>query len=264
MSDAESAFGKKYYAEEYYANIPFDPNIVRDYQSHWKRLGADFRLSPDARVLDAGCGLGYWSVELARHFPRLEAFDISPKAVEHVRRLIPAHRVTVGDIEHIEASDATYDGAFALEVLEHLADSRVGLRELKRVLKPGGRLVLLQEFRGDDYARVIRKVGDILDATGIRKRKVPRHADRDDLHRSARPPWGWRALLAEEGFVVERRVVLSVIPTLFNPVSRALRRNYYSLPLITPIDRLIGLLPGAEWFAVACIFIATKPLEASR
>ena len=40
-----------------------------------------------------------------------------------------------------------------------------------------------------------------------RRRTVPRHADRANLHRSARPPWGWARLLREEGFVVEHRIV---------------------------------------------------------
>lgn len=259
MTESGTAFGKEYYAEHYYTNVPFDPNIVLDYEAHWARLGDRFRLPRDSRVLDAGCGLGYWSMELAKHFPRLDSFDISPQAVEHVRRRLPGNRVWVGDVEAIDAEDATYDGVFAFEVLEHLADSRVGLRELARVLKPGGRLVLLQEFRGDDYARVIRKVGDVLNATGIRRRKVPRHADRADLHRSARPPWGWHALLRDEGFIVESRVVLSVLPTLINPVWPALRRRYFNMPVVTPIDRFLCRLPGASWFGVGCIFICSKP-----
>ena len=256
--DDTGAFGKQFYADTYYANVPFDENIVADYRTHWARLGHLFRLPADARVLDAGCGLGYWSMELQNHVAHLDAFDIAPAAVEAVRERVPRGRVWVGDVEHIEAPDAHYDGAFAFEVLEHLADSRTGLRELRRVLKDGGRLVLLQEYRGDDYARMIRAAGDLLDRTGLRKRKVARHADRRDLHRSARTPWGWAALLREEGFTVERRIVLSVIPTLVLPLSRALRRRYFSLPVLTPIDRFLCALPGAAWFGVGCIFIATK------
>jgi SAM-dependent methyltransferase len=165
----------------------------------------------------------------------------------------------VGDVEKIDAPDRAYDGVFAFEVLEHFADSRVGLSELSRVLKGNGRLVLLQEFRGDDYANMIRRVGDILDSLGVRRRKVPRHADWADLHRSARSPWGWQSLLEAEGFVVERRVVLSVLPTLLNPVWPALRRRFFDLPLITPVDRVLCSLPGAAWFAVGCIYVATKP-----
>lgn len=258
ISDAESEFGKQFYADTYYLDVPFDPNIVLDYKAHWLRLGREFRLSTASRVLDAGCGLGYWTLELARHFPRLESFDISAQAVAAVRRRLPGHRMWVGDIEHISVGDQTYDGVFAFEVLEHLADSRTGLRELRRVLKPGGRLVLLQEFRGDDYARMIRWVGDVLDRTGLRRRKVARHADRGDLHRSARTPAGWQTLLAEEGFAVERRVVLSVIPTLVLPLSRTLRRRYFSLPVLTRIDRLVCSLPGAAWFGVSCMYIATR------
>jgi SAM-dependent methyltransferase len=258
MAESVTEFGKDYYAERYYTNVPFDPNIVLDYQSHWARLSPLFRLDPRSRVLDAGCGLGYWSMELAKHFPGLEAFDISPQAVASVQRRLPNHKISVGDIERIDAPDATYDGAFAFEILEHLEDSRVGLGELKRVLKPGGRLVLLQEYRGDDYAKVIRKVGDVLDSLGVRRRKVPRHADRKDLHRSARSPWGWQRLLAAEGFAVEHRIVLSVLPTLLNPVWPAFRRRFFDMPVVTPIDRALCRLPGAAWFGIGCMFIATK------
>jgi len=263
MADTATEFGKAYYAEQYYTNVRFDPNIVLDYQSHWARLGPLFRLDAGSRVLDAGCGLGYWSMELGKHFPKLEAFDISPQAVASVQSRLPAHRISVGDVEHIAAADATYDGAFAFEILEHLEDSRVGLRELRRVLKPGGRLVLLQEYRGDDYAKVIRRVGDVLDSLGIRRRIVPRHADRDDLHRSARTPWGWQRLLVEEGFHLEHRIVLSILPTLLNPVWPAFRRRFFDMPVVTPIDRVLCRLPGAAWFAIGCMFIATKPTESN-
>ena len=258
MNERAADFGKAYYAGQYYANVRFDPNIVRDYQSHWARLQPLFRLDAQSRVLDAGCGLGYWSMELAKHFPKLEAFDISPEAVASVQGRLHAHKISVGDIEQIDAPDAAYDGAFAFEILEHLEDSRVGLRELRRVVKPGGRLVLLQEYRGDDYARMIRKVGDVLDGLGVRRRRVPRHADRSDLHRSARSPWGWQRLLREEGFTVDHRIVLSVVPTLLNPVWPALRRRFYDLPIVTPIDRALCRLPGAAWFGVSCVFVATR------
>jgi cyclopropane fatty-acyl-phospholipid synthase-like methyltransferase len=93
MTDREASFGKQFYAREYYADVPFDANIVLGYATHWARVNHHFRLGPEARVLDAGCGLGYWSMELAKHYPLLEAFDIAPLAVEHVQARLPDHRV---------------------------------------------------------------------------------------------------------------------------------------------------------------------------
>jgi SAM-dependent methyltransferase len=99
-------------------------------------------------ILDAGCGNGRYSRFLLKHAgpeARITAFDLSPKMLARARRRLASDRVTfaVADLTRLPYADAAFDAAVCGWVLEHLPDPRLGLRELARVLRPGGRMLLL-------------------------------------------------------------------------------------------------------------------------
>jgi SAM-dependent methyltransferase len=92
-------------------------------------------------VLEVGCGTGAFAARLADELPgvALLAVDQSPRMVELTReRGVPAQ---VQDVQHLLAPDASYDVVLALWMLYHVPDLDRGLGELRRVLRPGGRLV---------------------------------------------------------------------------------------------------------------------------
>jgi SAM-dependent methyltransferase len=99
-------------------------------------------------ILDAGCGNGRYSRWLLRRADpgaRITAFDLSPTMLKRARRRLKSGRVTlaVADLTRLPYPDGAFDAAVCGWVLEHLPDPRLGLRELARVLRPGGRLLLL-------------------------------------------------------------------------------------------------------------------------
>jgi SAM-dependent methyltransferase len=99
-------------------------------------------------ILDAACGNGRYSRFLLRHADsdaKLTTFDLSPKMLERARNRLKSERVThaVADLTRLPYGDASFDAIVCGWVLEHLPDPRPGLRELARVLAPGGRLLLL-------------------------------------------------------------------------------------------------------------------------
>lgn len=111
-------------------------------------------LVPGQALLDVGCGPGTITADLARAVapgPVL-GIDVSPEVVDAARGDFGAVAgvdlaFAVGDVYHLDALDATYDVVFAHQVLQHLGDPVGALRELRRVLKPGGTLAV----RDSDY-----------------------------------------------------------------------------------------------------------------
>jgi SAM-dependent methyltransferase len=97
-------------------------------------------LRAGARVLDAGCGSGRTLQDL-RVYGEVSGIELSPIAVEQAR----ARRlgeIRVGRVEELPWPDGSFDLVTCLDVLEHTADDGLALRELRRVVKPGGWLVL--------------------------------------------------------------------------------------------------------------------------
>jgi SAM-dependent methyltransferase len=98
-------------------------------------------LAADARILDAGCGSGRNMVDLAR---RGDVCGVEPASAS----LDAALARRVGEVrpgsleEPLPFADGAFDLAVALDVLEHVGDDAFALRELARVVRPGGRLVL--------------------------------------------------------------------------------------------------------------------------
>jgi glycosyltransferase involved in cell wall biosynthesis/ubiquinone/menaquinone biosynthesis C-methylase UbiE len=95
------------------------------------------------RVLDCGCGMGFYLMAMGK-LRRLELVGLD-QDVDRLdcaqREHVPATLVS-GDIHHLPFDDASFDKVLMSEVLEHLPDDRAALREVYRVLKPGGILAL--------------------------------------------------------------------------------------------------------------------------
>jgi 2-polyprenyl-3-methyl-5-hydroxy-6-metoxy-1,4-benzoquinol methylase len=122
--------------------------------SPWHRM-VQARIDPDRdlagkRVLEIGCGRGGFACWLARHPAcpaEVVAADFSPTAVAMGRafaaaRGIPGVTWTIADIEALTPFGTEFDTVFSFETIEHVPHPARAVRELARVLKPGGRLFL--------------------------------------------------------------------------------------------------------------------------
>ena len=111
---------------------------------HFARYAFAARLARGKRVLDAGCGSGYGAAELAATAESVTGLDCAPEALEFARANYrqPNLRFDEGSCESLPYPDAAFDLIAAFEVIEHLADWRGFLRETRRVLAPGGQLVV--------------------------------------------------------------------------------------------------------------------------
>jgi SAM-dependent methyltransferase len=104
------------------------------------RVISGLGLAADARILDAGCGSGRNMVELAR-YGIVTGVELSPLAIEAARSR-EVGEVLAGSITDMPLPADSFDLAVCLDVIEHLEDDRGALRELRRLVAPGGALVV--------------------------------------------------------------------------------------------------------------------------
>jgi SAM-dependent methyltransferase len=121
-------------------------------------------LLPPLRVADLGCGDGYLTVETARWARRVTAVDRSARVLERARGLARRRGVRNitwkrGALEALPLRDATVDVALLSQALHHAGDPAQALAEARRVLVPGGRVVVL-DLRAHDQAWVRERLGD--------------------------------------------------------------------------------------------------------
>lgn len=92
------------------------------------------------RILDIGCGTGATARDL-RRYGEVTACDLALLPLQYCRRR-GLDELVVGDVLRLPFRDGSFDLAVALDLLEHVGDDIGAVRELHRVLKPGGRLVI--------------------------------------------------------------------------------------------------------------------------
>ncbi|MBO2462651.1 class I SAM-dependent methyltransferase [Actinomadura violacea] len=216
--------------------------MLRDYLADHRASGV-----PGLRVLDVGSGMGEM-VDMLRAFGRVTAMDSSEHAIEYLRQRHPtgvsARRGLVPDDL---AEDEEFDLVTAFDVVEHIDDDVAALRGFRRVLAPGGRLVLtVPAFpvlwsHHDVYAGHVRRyrrhhLRDLLRQAGgfqadriayfnsllflpafaartagrLRRRVVPREAERVDPHLALPAPRTNRLLYGV--FASEARMLPHVDP----------------------------------------------------
>jgi len=107
-----------------------------------------FDLTGAKNILDVGCGAGQITTHLLKYAnddAQITCFDLSHEMVRRSRARLKSDRprFLVADVTRLPFADATFDCVTCGYVLEHLPDVKDGLSELARVMKPGGRMLLL-------------------------------------------------------------------------------------------------------------------------
>ena len=117
-----------------------------------RTLGAESAVHPPARALDVGCGPGVLTAELAAQLgaDSVCAVDPSPPFVAAARERLPGVDVREAGAEHLPFDDGEFDLAVAQLVVPFMADPVQGLREMRRVARPGAVVAATAWTRADD------------------------------------------------------------------------------------------------------------------
>jgi demethylmenaquinone methyltransferase/2-methoxy-6-polyprenyl-1,4-benzoquinol methylase len=113
----------------------------------WRKLAVKQVVWPGDRVLDACCGTGDLAVAAEQRGGRVVGLDFSEKMLERARPKSGAIEWIQGDALALPFEDGSFDAATVGFGVRNLADLEGGLRELARVLRPGGKLAVLEITR---------------------------------------------------------------------------------------------------------------------
>jgi ubiquinone/menaquinone biosynthesis C-methylase UbiE len=104
------------------------------------------------RLLEVGCGLGTDLLQFARGGALVTGIDLTPASIEMVRRRFTLEGIPglaqVADAEHLPFEDNSFDVVYSFGVLHHTPDTQKAVDEVFRVLKPGGRIIIMLYHTG--------------------------------------------------------------------------------------------------------------------
>jgi demethylmenaquinone methyltransferase/2-methoxy-6-polyprenyl-1,4-benzoquinol methylase len=110
----------------------------------WRKLTVHAVVGPGDRVLDACCGTGDLAITAARSGAEVTGLDFSPRMLERARRKLQSVTWVEGDALALPFAENSFDAATVGFGVRNVADLRLALAELRRVLRVGGRLAILE------------------------------------------------------------------------------------------------------------------------
>ncbi|MEU4238498.1 methyltransferase domain-containing protein [Actinoplanes sp. NPDC026619] len=141
------------------------------------------RVGPGDRLLDAGTGTGTVAALALARSAHVTAVDAEPTMVDLTRRRLPAAEIHQAVLPELPFADAAFDAAVANFVINHVGDPAAAVRELLRVVRPGGHLAVTIWPNPSPPAQQLWST--IFDAAGIdRPTDLPRVAPGQDFPRT--------------------------------------------------------------------------------
>jgi ubiquinone/menaquinone biosynthesis C-methylase UbiE len=110
------------------------------------------RPRPGERALDAGCGTGIYTRRFAERGAEVTGVDTDPEMLAAARLKVPSATLLEGEVTELPFADASFDLSLAVTLLCFVEDAQSAVRELVRVTRPGGRVVLAELNRWSPWA----------------------------------------------------------------------------------------------------------------
>lgn len=128
------------------------------------RIDRQAALLRGAHILEVGCGMGFDSLEFLKRGVRVTATDLTESAVALARRHfdIAGHEpeaVQAENVLRLSFADDTFDAVWACGVVHHTGDTARAIQEIRRVLKPGGRAMVMHMYRRPSWMYYLSRYG---------------------------------------------------------------------------------------------------------
>ena len=132
---------------------------IEDYRyrvyADWMRDAIGFDKYPDRQLLEVGCGTGTDLLQFARGGSRVVGIDLTPRSIEISRRRFRVYGLdgefAIGDAENLAFPDESFDVVYSFGVIHHTPDTQQAISEFHRVLRPGGRVIVMLYNRASLY-----------------------------------------------------------------------------------------------------------------
>ena len=154
------------YCSEHYALL----NTPIETDRHLRRIVRHLAPAAADRILEIGCGRGFLTRRVQHLSPSTRGVDVNPQAIRHA----VAPNLRAMDMNALDFADASFDKAYSFHAIEHVVDVAAALAEMARVLRPGGRLLLVYPA---EPVRGLYAVGAAVAIFGnpLRARELHRH-----------------------------------------------------------------------------------------
>ncbi|MEM7171691.1 MAG: methyltransferase domain-containing protein [Pseudomonadota bacterium] len=156
------------------------------------------RVTPGARVLDLCCGQANVSEALLKDGFSVVGADFSPKMLAHARQRLPLVEFIEADAQNLPFEDEEFDAIICNFGIMHIPDQPKALREIRRVVKPGGQLIMTS-WCGPDVSPVFQVFYSSVQEHGDPAVRMP---DSPNFHQFANEDTA-RSILADTGFAIE-------------------------------------------------------------
>ncbi|HSB11183.1 MAG TPA: methyltransferase domain-containing protein [Blastocatellia bacterium] len=141
-----------YGTREYFDAIEQNRYLI---ESPWMNDAIGFDRFSGKRLLEIGMGTGTDLLQFARGGAMVTGLDITPRSIEIARRRFQVYGLTgdfaIGDGESLSFPDASFDAVYSFGVLHHTPDTARAVREIHRVLTPGGKAIVMLYHRRSLY-----------------------------------------------------------------------------------------------------------------
>jgi len=202
MKNKEYQFNEKYYEKYLIKNLIGKKRGEKDFlYSYWIRW-IKKRYPVGSRVLDAGCGVGFFLKRLVENHFNAIGCDISESAIKLASE---KNKVLVYQcsIEKLPFESSSFDIIFAFDVIEHLKSPELFFKEARRTLKLGG-VLILSTPNPDSLGAKIKKKPKLGEQIIYEKRYDIWHGWRDSSHINIRPIQDWHNMIIFAGFDIIR------------------------------------------------------------